>query len=453
MKTPFLFKFAAPVILLVFTFVSCSSPFFNNNIPGNSVPVDEIALVPLGKGDARMVFLDQNHELAEEDTGSLALFVENNEMAEGVLVVSEIPNNDLAYGTVVHVLNRNNSSAVSFFYYEDQNFPYKMLITKGGEKVNGTFSHYNQALQNYSVAFQYGESEFEVWENLTLTRNAFYAYHNDSDLTVTQNLRMKNLITTLCIWDSLALQMPGENFKVNAQNLSVGGSPLILGWNPFKSFIVGLFAVVAVVAFVAALIVAPPAAIAVAGASITASLSSATSIGLAVGSLVSATIAVGVAVLMPDEEESPSGGSPSPAPTPQVTIKQDGQNVPNNQLPPYYLANVGDSITFELQFFNIVVTPTINVFDPTNVQWMGINEGKAGAYEYTSTSDETTLYITVRRKETGALGDGKIQYILKFNRTTAINSSAAGVNFREPEEAEARNRKDIFILNFTSLQS
>jgi hypothetical protein len=46
--------------------------------------------VPVGLGDVGVVFLDANYEVTETDVGIMAIFVENNEYAENVVVIAEI---------------------------------------------------------------------------------------------------------------------------------------------------------------------------------------------------------------------------------------------------------------------------------------------------------------------------------------------------------------------------
>jgi hypothetical protein len=61
------------------------------------------------------VYLDEDYQPAETDGGRTILYVDGNELAEGVAVISEIPDNDLDNDRIVRVVNTNNDSRVSFF--------------------------------------------------------------------------------------------------------------------------------------------------------------------------------------------------------------------------------------------------------------------------------------------------------------------------------------------------
>jgi hypothetical protein len=69
---------------------------------------------------------------------------------------------------------------------------------------------------------------------------------------------MENLITSLCIWNSIALQVPEGDFRVKARNFFSG----------LKKLVTGILCVIPVVAFAAAVITAPPAAVTIPGSAI-----------------------------------------------------------------------------------------------------------------------------------------------------------------------------------------
>jgi hypothetical protein len=160
---------------VVFTFVSCSSPFFSSNLPKNPVPGAEIASVSLGEGDPRVLYLDSNYQLTETDIGITALLVENNEMASGVLVLGEIPDDDVENGSMVRVINTNNDSMVTMYYRHNQKFPYQMLITQGGKTARAQFSQYSMTNQNFSLCLEY-EGEQTVFDDITMNIKVLTLY-------------------------------------------------------------------------------------------------------------------------------------------------------------------------------------------------------------------------------------------------------------------------------------
>jgi hypothetical protein len=126
--------------------------------------------------------------------------------------------------------------------------------------VIGNFSLYNATDQQYSVLFEKeGETEKCELKNLNLNRGIFQVYEDDVDLDESQNLRLKNAVTVLAVWDSIALQIPEDDFTVN-------GRYVASWWNPVswvKATVKAVFQVLPVIAVAAAIIVCAPIAIAV----------------------------------------------------------------------------------------------------------------------------------------------------------------------------------------------
>jgi hypothetical protein len=416
--------------------------------------MDEIASIPLGLGDIKVHYLDSNYQPAAADTGITVLAVENNEMAKGVLVLAEVPDNDVKNGSVVRVINSNNGSLVSLFYYEGQKFPHKMLITRDGKTVQAQFSQYSMTNQNFSLSLEY-EGEYSTIDDIGMNIDVLTLYTFQDELSESQNVRMQNIVISLAIWDCIALQIPGSDFTVTARSLT----------SFLKGLLVTVFAVVAVVAFVAAVIIAGPAAITMAGPMITIALeSTAATVAAGIG-FVSAVTAVVISTL-PVEDISSQGTSAAIDPKPQVTVKRGGTAVPNgNWDSPYYLVP-GDppenpppesSMTFDLQFFvpdaSSIASPEVGKFDPR----LELYGDPAGSNNYffsiEQDVDDNTFKITVKReKALGHIEDGRMRVIIKFNQDFVINDSYGGVMFQDAGETEPRNRKDIFILDFTVLE-
>jgi hypothetical protein len=107
MKISLIYRIVAPIILAIFTFISCTvseTPYTRPSIW--DVPAH---------GDVRFVLLDANYEVTETDVGIMAMFVENNEYAENVMLIAEICDNDAANDIIVRVINKENESLTSFF--------------------------------------------------------------------------------------------------------------------------------------------------------------------------------------------------------------------------------------------------------------------------------------------------------------------------------------------------
>ena len=482
MKYPLINKFAAPIILIVFTINSCN--FFSTPDHETSVPdrQSEIMTVPIGKGDIQVVYLDENYQPTINDIGKMALYVENNELAQGVMVTSEIRDNNIYNDVVVRVINRQNNSLASFFYYSGQRFPYKVVLSMDGEDVNGKFSLYDHANETYSVEFSNDNGEREQIENLILNRNAFSLHEDSDDLTETQNVRLRNIITTLALWNSLAVQID-DDFSIAARGVL----------SSIKKLVVGVLVAVAVVALVVVVVLAPPAAVAIAGPALTVAITTVAQVIAAGIALAAAAVAILAGILMPDKD-SPHDlpvGSPSQnksimveiALVDDIKIMTNSQTPPeknerlsiiflgslstlkNDQKPPNYLKQ-GESLTFSIKITDlpsgikredlIDEENIIFAFDPyykKYINYKGTSPEPNARYFDVSTAGSITnnnLQITIaKNNRNGYDEDGEVQFIICFRQNVIFNN-VKGVYFQESPEAERKSWENIFILNFTA---
>jgi len=72
-------RFTALVLLVTFTFVSCSNPFVPSSI--SKSPDEPIVIITPGEGNPRYVYIDSDGNITDADYGRTALFVEDNKNA------------------------------------------------------------------------------------------------------------------------------------------------------------------------------------------------------------------------------------------------------------------------------------------------------------------------------------------------------------------------------------
>lgn len=380
MRLPFIYKIIAPLLLVVFTITSCNVFV---------MPELDTTSVPIGKGDIRFVYLDENYQPTTNDIGKMAMYVENNELAKDILVMAEIPNDDIDNSIVVRVINKQNNSLVSFFYFRGQYFPHKVVITADGENIIGQFSLYNPLSETYSVTFTYENGESDELNDFVLNKNIFSLHKKDSTLTDTQNVRISHIITTLGLWNSLAFQLD-DDFNVDGRN-----GRTIKGLTKLSK----VFAVVAVVAFVAVLVIVPPASVIVTGATLTVSLTTTSSLivaGIAVAAAFASVITDMLSDMLDKSDDSPqSQPPPSQDRRPMIEVTLNNNKIENNGMPPYYLKydtvnKKGESLTFNLKVTDLGF-PAINI-DNIEIRWFEPTD------KIFIDKDTNQLFFTVKKK-------------------------------------------------------
>jgi len=126
------------------------------------------------------------------------MFTEDDEDSKGLLIIATLPHNSLDDAMTVRVLYNPDKLDASFFYDSRKQCPNRMTISKGAEKLIGTFSEYNYTTETVALTLSAG-NETEVFENLVLNKNAFSAHEADDQLTATQNARASAILTTLML--------------------------------------------------------------------------------------------------------------------------------------------------------------------------------------------------------------------------------------------------------------
>jgi hypothetical protein len=343
--------------------------------------------------------------------------------------------------------------------------------------ITGNFSLYNPTDQQYSVLFEKeGEEEKCELKDLNLNRQIFQVYVDDPALGNTQNLRLKNAVTVLAVWDSIALQIPGDDFTVQGTGMYVAS-----WWNPvswIKKAVEVVFQALPVIALVAAVIICAPIAIAIVETILIEPIAIV---------MVSAFIAVPITVAVVNTIKTCPGGSP-PSPPPSVPVSvtvtrlvnrfannatlnnitlgptkmsigdpstiplNDYDSTVNNNPVPYDLMILGNTLTFELQFYGgypvSETAPGVNLFDPVLSEYSTFSHIVTVAKEV-NTTDRCTITVTKERE--GYIEDGAVQAVIRFGYDMTINSSDAGVDFvNDTDTTVSQHRKDVFIININT---
>ncbi|MCL2411707.1 MAG: hypothetical protein FWC97_08700 [Treponema sp.] len=417
------------------------------------MPVPSVITVPVGRGDIRFVYLDENYQPTTNDIGKMAMFIDNNKLAEGVVVIAELPGNYIDNEMVVRVINRQNNSVVSFFYFADQLFPHRMVLTIDGEEAIGNFSVYNPLTETYSITFSNEEGETEVFDNLVLNKNVFSLHENNDELSETQNVRLRNIVTTLALWNSLAFQVD-DDFEVDPRNLR----------RNLRRLVVGTLTVVAVVAVAAAVIISAPVSVAVAGLTLTISLATQTSAILAAVAVVATAGAIFANFAIPDSEGSHGAPPPAPDRRPRIEITLDGERIGNNSALHYI--DRGESLTFNISIIDrgefeyeqiIDIDNLFLAFCPRLNQYIVNSFPNASFFDFNIEGDihDVVQFTITRNALPGYMGDGRVQYVIWFRQNVIINDVSTGIYFipiipyERPAPPPPQWLRHIFVLNFT----
>ncbi|MCL2556949.1 MAG: hypothetical protein FWE09_00560 [Treponema sp.] len=446
MRTPLIYRIVAPILLVIFTITSCSNGLTHGPGPINPPLPDS----PEG---LRFFYLDSGNRPTTVDTGRIAMFIEDNEDVEGVLVVAWVPGNHLDNGVVVQVINTNDDSMITMAYGRDEAFPTTVAISAEGQEISGDFSAYDRETETYSVTFSL-DGDVETFEDLVLNKNVFSAHEFSGELSESQNVRLQRIVTTLALWESLRLQIDDE---------SEIGARFLPRW--LKRIVVGVLVAVAVVAFVAVVIMAPPAAVTISGIGIAIPITTtAQAVAAGVGMAASAAAIVVAALPPPSPPPKPEPPTPPPPPPPPpdsvmpaVLITENGVPVKNFDETRY--VRHGESITLNVKLIEpgnpsfyrnpsvVAICPLDNSLGTCHnaVLFTTSTEGNIG--------DPEGVNITVSKSRDGFIDDGNIYFAIWFDYHTIINGETEGYEWNDAAGIRKPSTNThagyLFILSLT----
>jgi hypothetical protein len=195
-------------LIVIFTLTSC--PMVTQT-PLNSTPVvitpKPVTLPPVP--DLKVVeaaipafFYLNNKTPTMRDRGRTGFMVANMAEAKDLVVVSE---DGGAYPIVYFYGIEDISSVAIHFDRPGDDFPSGFVICQeeGVPLVTGNVSAYDEETETFSLDLDGG---FETYDGLVLNKSLFSAYPDQGDLTESQYLRVRNIITSLALWTAFAYQ-------------------------------------------------------------------------------------------------------------------------------------------------------------------------------------------------------------------------------------------------------
>jgi len=426
----------ALVLLVAFTFISCSGP------AGGEKPGEAPVVITPGEGNPRYVYLDNDGNVAEEDTyGRTGLFVEDNKNAEGVLIVSDKVSSE----DRVSVYNQNNNSTVSMFFKSGSNFPYYMIIKQNEEIYYAHLTYYRTATSTYDIIFE-KDGDYSPVTNLVLNQDIFTVYEDDPELTDSQNLRLRNITIALGLWGSL----------YNALDEPEAVQLARWGWlKSAVSAVKSVFKAVAVIATVVAVVVAPVVAF------FNPALGLALHETMLLVAEVSAKVVLGLSLLEQILDDPSSSPPVAEVYVPVINVKNcyEGTYITNGV---EFHIGKGKDVLLEFcspgaDFANITLA---NVFNDV----LGGYEPGNPFFPYPAVSDYFTVslekddmppdrfLIRIKRKlATGTTADGKVAYGFVFGENEEdihINGSVQPVEYKYSYEEHPRTRRDLVVVRF-----
>jgi len=129
-----------------------------------------------------------------------------------------------------------------FLFENSKNFPTSMVLSESGTSYKGTFTPYDSAGQTYSLTLENG-GDSATLSNIALSKDIFTQHKDNSKLTASQNLRMRNLHIAMCIYKSLDGFLASDNNR-QVRGIWIGVDKLMQKFfpGPVTSIVVGTIA-------------------------------------------------------------------------------------------------------------------------------------------------------------------------------------------------------------------
>ena len=213
-------------VLLVMVFNACGnfvSPPTGNPVspPAETLPAENPGGSNTGDFTLMGVYVDSNGNFTETDSGRTVLVTDDK--AEVVFYSDNIESGDDD-----HVGLTFEGKNIIFLFEKDRNFPSRIVLSDSEESYNGIFTPYDPVTQTYGLTIEQGRDK-ETLSNIALSKDIFTQYKDDTELTPSQNLRMRNLYIAACIYKSL------DEFITSGDILQARGIFSKI-WNGVKNF-------------------------------------------------------------------------------------------------------------------------------------------------------------------------------------------------------------------------
>jgi len=165
-------------ILLAMLFNACSD---------NSESKDK-AFTPVG------FYVDSSGNFTEKDSGRTVLIADKK--ANVVFYSDNLTSSTQSVGFAF------DDKTIVFLFEKNQNFPAKIVLSDSEDSFKGTFTSYDSVTQSFGLTIAQG-SDKETLSDVPLSKDIFTQYKDDPKLTPSQNLRIRNLYISTCIYKSL----------------------------------------------------------------------------------------------------------------------------------------------------------------------------------------------------------------------------------------------------------
>ncbi|MDR2943284.1 MAG: hypothetical protein LBV17_11905, partial [Treponema sp.] len=411
-------------------------------------------------------YLDKDGNGIEEEPdgpGRTGLIVEDNKLAEGVLIYSDDTEEQDDRVAFVY-----GDSIVSMFFKKKATFPYCMRINDGGDIYSAYLSSYDKDNHTYNVTFAHSGS-YEPMSNVSLNPGIFELYEKDDELTDSQNRRMENMTIAMGVWGSL---------YATFEQLNSAGIVIPFSRGIFSSFFRGVakvFSYIAVAAAVVANVVAPivsfispTAGMAIAG------------VAMAVGEACTQIVA-GLLVIAAVIELIEGGDGPPTMPAgglPVMYVKlpyENNRNVKYNENGFHEEFHIGPNKDLMVEFYSPGNTSFSTYTIQTLKSMMEIDEPektygdpavnrsffKTEPVEVVKSSDPEKLRFKILRTAQTIPGGGigKLNFGFFFKGEggkpleLSVNGYTGGFKFRLPTDKEPVLYKNIVVIHFCLVEN
>ena len=158
-------------------------------------------------------FLDSGLNPTTEVTDTTAFAYEVS--GQKVLITSS----DKPAGSSVRFILPDSNIGIQTNFAQDSPFPYGFSVVQDGAVIaTADMSPYDYEAQRFSMTIHDGEGP-QVFEQIILSKNALSAYQDDPGISLSENIRNRNILAAMALWSAIDGQFPDDST-----------APSVFGW-------------------------------------------------------------------------------------------------------------------------------------------------------------------------------------------------------------------------------